>query len=94
MSGLPLYLSPNGDKLKVPINLHRKQINKMRIKYANYEALLIHEKGNRSGFGCDFAIEALRRFKASKTAVKMVLFVSTHNNTRLKKYAEYGMEFK
>ena len=66
----------------------------MRIKYANYEALLIHEKGNRSRFGCDFAAEALRRFKASKTAVKMVLFVSTHNNTRLKKLAEYGMEFK
>ena len=66
----------------------------MRIKYANYEALLIHEKGNRSSFGCDFEAEALRRFKASKTAVKMVLFVSTHNNTRLKKHAEYGMEFK
>ena len=66
----------------------------MRIKYKNYEALLIHEKGNRSGFGCDFADQALKRFKESKTAVKMVLFVSTHNNTRLKKYAEYGMQFK
>lgn len=66
----------------------------MRIKYKNYEALLIHEKGNRSGFGCDFADLALKRFKESKTAIKMVLFVSTHNNTRLKKYAEYGMEFK
>lgn len=66
----------------------------MRIKYKNYEALIIHEKGNRTGFGCDFAAEALRRFKESKTAVRMVLFVSTHNNTRLKKHAEYGMEFK
>ncbi len=66
----------------------------MRVKYKNYEALMIHEKGNRTGFGCDFAAEALRRFKESKTAVRMVLFVSTHNNTRLKKYAEYGMEFK
>jgi hypothetical protein len=66
----------------------------MRIKYKNYEALMIHEKGNRSGFGCDFADEALKRFQASKTAVRMVLFVSTHNNTRLKKYAEYGLEFK
>lgn len=55
---------------------------------------MIHEKGNRTGFGCDFAAEALRRFKESKTAVRMVLFVATHNNTRLKKYAEYGMEFK
>jgi len=55
---------------------------------------MIHEKGNRTGFGCDFGYEALRRFKESKTAVRMVLFVSTHNNTRLKKYAEYGMEFK
>ena len=55
---------------------------------------MIHEKGNRTGFGCDFAAEALRRFKESKTAVRMVLFVSTHNNTRLIKYAEYGMEFK
>ena len=66
----------------------------MQIKYKNYEALLIHEKGNRTGFGCDFADEALKRFKASKTAVKMVLFVSTHNNTRLKKHNEYGVEFK
>lgn len=66
----------------------------MRIKYKNYEALIIHEKGNRTGFGCDFAAEALRRFKESKTAVRMVLFASTHNNTRLKKHAEYGMEFK
>ena len=66
----------------------------MRIKYKNYEALMIHEKGNRSRFGCDFADEALKQFQATKTAVRMVLFVSTHNNTRLKKYAEYGMEFK
>jgi hypothetical protein len=63
-------------------------------KFGNYEALLIHEKGNRSGFSCDFANEAIKRFKASKTAVKMVLFVSTHNNTRLKKYAEYGPQSK
>jgi hypothetical protein len=66
----------------------------MKIKYRNYEALIIHEKGNRTGFGCDFADEALKTFKASKTAIQMVLFRSTHNNTRLKKHAEYGLEFK
>ncbi len=55
---------------------------------------MIHEKGNRSRFGCDFAAEALKQFQATKTAVRMVLFVSTHNNTRLKKHAEYGLEFK
>ena len=66
----------------------------MKIKFQNYEALLIHEKGNRSAFGCNYADEALKKFTARKTAVKMVLFVSTHNNTRLKKHAEYGMEFK
>lgn len=74
--------------------LHSYRAFFMRIKYKNYEALMIHEKGNRTGFGCDFAAEALNRFQSSKTAVRMVLFVSTHKNTRLKKYAEYGMEFK
>lgn len=66
----------------------------VRIKYRNYEALLIHEKGNRTGYGCDFAAEALRHFKSSKTAVKMILWVSTHNNTRLKLHATYGPEHK
>lgn len=65
-----------------------------RNKYANYEAILIHEAGNKTRFGCDFAGEALRKFKASKTAVKMIVWQSTYNNTRLKKYAEYGSEFK
>lgn len=74
------------------INIKQNAMH-MRIKYKNYEALMIHEKGNRTSFGCDFAAEALRRFKESKTAVRMVLFISTHNNTRLKKYAEYGKEF-
>jgi hypothetical protein len=63
-------------------------------KYRNYEATLTHKKGNKTSFGCDFAGEALRKFKASKTAVKMELFIATHNNTRLKKHAEYGIEFK
>lgn len=67
---------------------------KQKIKFKNYEALIIHEKGNRTGFGCDFANEALDKFKTSKTAIKMILFVSTHNNTRLKKFSEYGIEFK
>jgi hypothetical protein len=66
----------------------------MKIKYKNYEALMIHEKGNRTGFGCDFAAEALKIFKESKTAVRIVLFVATHNNTRLKLHAIHGMEFK
>lgn len=65
-----------------------------RIKYQNYEAILIHEKGNRTGFGSDFINEALVKFKNSKTAVKMILFKSTHNNTRLKKIGEYGIEFR
>ena len=38
MSGLPLYLSPNGDKLKVPINLHIKTINKMIVEIAEFKA--------------------------------------------------------
>lgn len=63
-------------------------------KFRNYEALFIHEKGNRTSFSCDFAAEALDRFRKSPTSVKMILFKSTHNNTRLKKYAEYGSEFK
>jgi len=66
----------------------------MSIKYKNYEALLIHKKGNRSRFGCDSTGEALKRFMESKTAIRMLLFISTHNKTRLKKYTEYGMEFK
>ena len=62
----------------------------MRIKYKNYEAILIHEKGNRSSYGCDFLAEAVRRFESSKTAVSMIVFKATHNNTRLKKQSEYS----
>lgn len=66
----------------------------MRIKYSNYEAILIHEKGNRTGFGCDFHAEAIRIFAGSKTAIKMILFKSTHNNTRLKIIAKYDSNEK
>jgi len=38
MSGLPLYLSPNGDKLKVPINLHIKTSNKMIVEKSEFQA--------------------------------------------------------
>lgn len=66
----------------------------MRNKYSNYEALLIHKSGKRSSYSCDFAADAIKLFKDSKTAVKMVLFKGTHHNTRLKKFADYGQEFK
>ena len=70
----------------------------MKTKFKNYEAIYIHEKDNKidkiTSMGCDFAAEALRRFKESKTANKMILYVATHNNTRLKIHAEYGMEYK
>ena len=64
------------------------------IKYKNYEALILHKEGKRSRFSCDYASEAINVFKKSKTATKMILFVATHKNTRLKKFAEYGIEWK
>jgi len=69
-------------------------MNVMRIKYSNYEAILIHEKGNRTGFGCDFHAEAIRIFAGSKTAVEMIVLKATHNNTRLKVIAKYDSDYK
>ena len=66
----------------------------MKTKFKNYEAIYTHEKGNKTRMGCDFAAEAMKRFKESRTATKMELFKSTHNNTRLKKHAEYDLKFK
>jgi hypothetical protein len=58
----------------------------MRIKYENYECIFIHEKGNRTSCGCSFLAHAFNEFEKDKTAVKMTIFKSTHNNTRLKAY--------
>jgi hypothetical protein len=65
-----------------------------KVKFSNYEALFIHKKGNRTGGRYDFAHEALKAFKRSKTAIKCVVFKATHNNTRLKKFTEYDEAFK
>lgn len=66
----------------------------MKVKYRNYEAVFIHFDGTKTSFGCDFGNEALEKFKSIKTAQKMLLYISTHNNTRLKLCEEYGLAFK
>ena len=65
----------------------------MKPKYANYEAILTYEDNRNTSLQCDFAAEALRHFQKSK-AIRMLLFEATHNNTRLKKIAAYGPEWK
>ncbi len=66
----------------------------MRIKYSKWEAILIHEEGNKTMLGADSSHELLDYYKKSETTVRMILYKSTHNNTRLIKHAEYGPEWK
>lgn len=55
-----------------------------KIKYLSYEAILIHERGNRTSISADFYFELMDRFKNHPTAVKMIVLKATHNKTRIK----------
>jgi hypothetical protein len=63
-------------------------------RYKNYELLLVHPSGNTTNMGVDFFGEALRYFQNHPTAVKMIVFKATHNNTRLEKHSDYGPDEK
>jgi len=35
-----------------------------KIKYSNYESIIIHEKGNRTGFASESGADQLAKFKS------------------------------
>jgi len=55
-----------------------------KIKYANYEALFIHEAGNRTSGSYNGSMEAIKIFYNDPKKIILRLYKSTNNNTRLK----------